>query len=417
MPEKRRDFCGYADFQSIMNINRLPWKWFVWLVVFLFLLIMIVLPLLTPVLFRFNLATSGFTKLLDVCIQLQAFTFRVFTLVWIFFFGSCLASFLNVVAWRVPRGRSILGSSHCPYCNSKLAFRDNLPVVGWLGNRGRCRTCRLPISPRYLIAEVILGSVFVLMAVLVLNGGGINLPFRPTDKFRGFEQVLFDPKWDLVLLLVFHLTLICCLFTFALIKSDKLDIPLSLFLLPVFLGFGLPLIWTEMSLVNWHNGYDAAMADRGTIFATSLLGGSAGCLIGYLIGLLINQPTENQRRTLEFAWSLGVIGIFLGWQAVLAVSVIFLIVTVLSFVLNWSDIPQIKLMSFLSSNEFLLLMLATIIHLLIWRLQSKLPVWMNIDQPWNTLIAGVAALGILAFAVHRISPKLAIGDDKLVDNP
>ena len=400
-----------------MNINRLPWKWFVWLLVFLLLLVMIVLPLLTPVLFRFNLAPSGFTKVLDVCIQLQAFTLRLFTLAWIFFFGSCFASFLNVVAWRVPRGRSILGSSHCPYCNSKLAFKDNLPVVGWLRNRGRCRTCRLPISPRYLVAEVVLGSVFLLMAVVMLNGGGVNLPFRPTDKPRGFEQVLFDPKWDLLLLLFFHLTLLCCLFTFSLVKSEKLDIPRSLFLIPGLLGFSLSLIWPEMSLVNWHNGYDAAMASRGTILTTSFLGGAVGWIIGYVIGLLLNRTAQNQRRTFELACSMGVIGIFLGWQSVLAVSIIFLIVTVIVRVLNWSDHQQVKLVPFLANNEFSLLMLATIIHLLSWRLQSEVPFWMNVAQPWNTLIAGTAVLGILALAVNWIQSKPEDCDDEMVNVP
>ena len=400
-----------------MNINRLPWKWFVWLLLFLLLLIMIVLPLLTPVLFRFNLAPSGFTKLLDACIQLQAFTLRVFTLAWIFFFGSCFASFLNVVAWRVPRGRSILGSSHCPYCNSKLAFKDNLPVVGWLRNRGRCRTCRLPISPRYLVAEVVLGSVFLLMAVVLLNGGGINLPFRPTDKLRGFEQVLFDPQWDLVLLLFFYLTLICCLFTFSLVKSEQLDIPRSLFLVPGLLGFSLPLIWPEMSLVNWHNGYDANMASRGTILTTSFLGGAVGWIIGYVIGLLLNRQAQNQRRTLEFACSMGVIGIFLGWQSVLAVSIIFLLFTVIVLGLNWRDLKPVKLVPFLASNEFSLLMLATIVHLLSWRLQSEVPFWMTVDQPWITLTAGTAVLGILTFAVNLIQSRLEDGDHEMDSIP
>ncbi len=172
-----------------MNTNRLrSLKWLAWLLGFFLFLILIVLPLLTSALIQNNIMPRGFTKVLDVFVQIQAVALGLFTIAWIFFVGSCFASFLNVVAWRIPRGRSILGSSHCPYCNSKLAFRDNLPVVGWLRNSGRCRTCRLPISPRYLVAEIVLGSIFLLLAIVQLNGGGINLPFRPTDNFCGFEK-------------------------------------------------------------------------------------------------------------------------------------------------------------------------------------------------------------------------------------
>ena len=68
---------------------------------------------------------------------------------WLLAVGTSVGSFLNVVAWRLPRGKSISGRSHCPRCHDRLRARDNIPVLGWLLLAGRCRTCRLPISARY----------------------------------------------------------------------------------------------------------------------------------------------------------------------------------------------------------------------------------------------------------------------------
>src|SRR3954463_5387434 len=79
----------------------------------------------------------------------------------LFVFGACIGSFLNVVVWRLPRGESLVTPpSHCPKCNTKLAWRDNVPVFGWLFLRGRCRYCREPISARYPIIEFLTGAIF-----------------------------------------------------------------------------------------------------------------------------------------------------------------------------------------------------------------------------------------------------------------
>jgi leader peptidase (prepilin peptidase) / N-methyltransferase len=84
------------------------------------------------------------------------FTFLVFAL------GTAIGSFLNVVIHRVPRGESIVRpGSHCPGCKTPIPAWANVPIVAWLVLRGRCRSCRERISPRYLLVEALTGIVFV----------------------------------------------------------------------------------------------------------------------------------------------------------------------------------------------------------------------------------------------------------------
>src|SRR4029079_15674872 len=61
--------------------------------------------------------------------------------------GLAGGSFLNVVIHRVPKKESVVTPrSRCPQCGTELSARDNIPVVSWLLLRGRCRTCKAPIS-------------------------------------------------------------------------------------------------------------------------------------------------------------------------------------------------------------------------------------------------------------------------------
>ena len=80
----------------------------------------------------------------------------------IFLFGLLFGSFLNVCIHRLPLGLSVVTPrSACPNCKQAIAFYDNIPVVSWLVLRGRCRHCQAPISPRYLLIELLTGALFV----------------------------------------------------------------------------------------------------------------------------------------------------------------------------------------------------------------------------------------------------------------
>lgn len=81
-------------------------------------------------------------------------------------YGLAIGSFLNVVIYRVPAGTSVVRPpSACPGCHNPITARDNIPVASWLLLRGRCRNCRMPISPRYPGVELLTGAVWVAVAL------------------------------------------------------------------------------------------------------------------------------------------------------------------------------------------------------------------------------------------------------------
>jgi len=90
-------------------------------------------------------------------------------------FGLVIGSFLNVVVYRVPQGLSLVRpASFCPNCGTPVRSTDNVPVLGWLVLRGRCRSCRSPISPRYPLVEALTGGLFALIGAVV--GPHLSVP-------------------------------------------------------------------------------------------------------------------------------------------------------------------------------------------------------------------------------------------------
>jgi leader peptidase (prepilin peptidase)/N-methyltransferase len=100
--------------------------------------------------------------------------------------GLIVGSFLNVVIIRLPQEKSIAyPGSHCPKCNAKLHWYENIPVLSYLALRGRCRSCKVPISVRYPVVELVTAILFLAAKI----------------KF-GFTPILFIRDWPFLAILV-----------------------------------------------------------------------------------------------------------------------------------------------------------------------------------------------------------------------
>jgi leader peptidase (prepilin peptidase) / N-methyltransferase len=133
--------------------------------------------------------------------------------IWIFAFGCCIGSFLNVVIYRLPREKSLVhpGSS-CPHCGQAIRFYDNIPLLSWLLLRAKCRRCKGPISPRYFIVELLTGSIFLCLYVAYFH-----TVVRPS--------VHVDGSW---LVYLVHITLLGAFVAASGIDLELWIIPLSI---------------------------------------------------------------------------------------------------------------------------------------------------------------------------------------------
>jgi leader peptidase (prepilin peptidase) / N-methyltransferase len=128
-------------------------------------------------------------------------------------YGLVIGSFLNVVIWRVPRKESIVKpASHCPGCDTKIANRDNIPVVSWLLLRGRCRNCGTSISVRYPFIELFTAVLFAavgarfahswaLPAYLVLTAALVALSAIDLEHYILPNRILYPTDGAAIVLL------------------------------------------------------------------------------------------------------------------------------------------------------------------------------------------------------------------------
>ena len=309
-----------------------------------------------------------------------------FLITWVFVVGSCIASFLNVVAWRVPRGKSILGPSRCPQCSIKLKLsQSNIPVLGWLKNGGRCANCDLPIPVRYLVAELVLGSAFAILFAILLFADGAGIPFFASDSGH-LKNILFEPPLDLLVTLGFHLTVLSVIFTLAIAATEKFAAPVSVVVFGIVAAIGFQAIPFTMGIVNFRLGdwqHGIRIFDSGN-FVKLLespvdFGIAAG--LGVVVAVLCFLAVHflGSRESHGVLASLVLIGICFGWQAVLSITVFFLLI---SLVLYTDTCGKI--------------FLATLVHLCLWRLQTDCQWWPGPASGLQQLICGVGYVSVLA---------------------
>ena len=144
--------------------------------------------------------------------------------VFIFAFGSCIGSFLNVVIYRMPRDKSLVTPpSSCPSCGKHIRFYDNVPLLSWLMLGGKCRYCKAPISARYFIIELLTAVIFL----------GLFIVYFDTD-IRKTVQPFLSRGWLIYLLDIIMLS--------AFIAASAIDlehwiIPLAICWLVTIVGF------------------------------------------------------------------------------------------------------------------------------------------------------------------------------------
>ncbi len=134
--------------------------------------------------------------------------------------GLVLGSFLNVVIYRLPRGKSVVWpGSCCPNCGKPIAAYDNVPLLSWLLLRGRARCCKARISPRYPLIEAIAG-LYAWALVLFVVGA------LPPE----------TPWWSVLILFALHLSLGLGLVAAAFIDLEFMVLPDSITLGGTVLG-------------------------------------------------------------------------------------------------------------------------------------------------------------------------------------
>ncbi len=239
--------------------------------------------------------------------------------VWFFAVGASIGSFLNVVAYRLPLGRTLGGHSACPFCTTQIASSDNIPVFAWLRLRGRCRTCRLPISIQYPLVELAVGLVFLAMYFLEFGVAGSNLP-GSMSRPEGLGLVWMSVTRTLAIRIVLALYLLSGLIAAALIVVRGSRVPIALFLWLALVLCLVPLVFPETTLMTWWDGpvgKSYSIVDASLTLLAGLLG---GVLLGALTLPLVCRSYNTLAASDQMegtAW-MGMsicLGLLMGWQS------------------------------------------------------------------------------------------------------
>lgn len=193
-------------------------------------------------------------------------------------FGLIIGSFLNVCIYRIPQNKSIVWPpSFCPGCGKSIRFYDNIPVLSYMLLRGKCRSCKAPISWQYPVVEALTG---LLTALFVWRWG-----------LTGWTCVLLTAVYCLIILSVIDLKLM--------IIPDRFSLGLIV--------LGLAFAWLNPNFegTGWHR------------FLQSLLGAGAGffgTLAVALLGFVLFKKEAMGGGDVKL---MGGIGAFVGWQGVI----------------------------------------------------------------------------------------------------
>lgn len=225
-------------------------------------------------------------------------------LVFGFAWGAMLGSFINVVVHRVPLGASIVTTpSRCPACGTAIRPYDNVPVLGWLWLKGRCRSCREPIAVTYPLVEAGCGVIVMVLAAGELVGGGRWLPAYAGEYPIGIGR-LFRGDWWLLATCCLHASVALTIVTWSLLDGEGYRVPSSRLVAAIVLAMAAvsaipaahpPAVWTGVTLP---------------------------AIVPSLVGVVAGSLLSGTGRGQAMRWGLPLLGSVLGWQAVIGVALV-----------------------------------------------------------------------------------------------
>ncbi len=197
--------------------------------------------------------------------------------IFVFCFGACVGSFLNVVIYRLPIGMSVTTPpSRCMTCGAKLRFfRENLPIIGWFAVRGKCRYCGVPISPQYMIIEALMALMFL----------GLYIVLYAVPHYSGWWGQIGGQWWYINTIVrtwpgyVMYSFLLAALVAMTVIDARTFTIPIQI---PLFVTITAFIAWPLQALLPLLR----TSAQTWPIPATCWTG--SGMSVGGMIGVLIS---------------------------------------------------------------------------------------------------------------------------------
>jgi leader peptidase (prepilin peptidase)/N-methyltransferase len=257
----------------------------------------------------------------------------------VFLLGICVGSFLNVCIARLPYEKALLWPrSRCMTCLQPIRWRDNIPLVSYLVQRGRCRTCGARFSARYFLVELGTGLAFVGLFYLVAVRNCLDVPIIKRNAV--FAPGGVPPEaW-----VVFghYAVLVCFLIVASVCDLREMEIPLSVTMWGTLVGLVLamllpwplpnPLPLPPPQAVGrvgppWHGAYVwpvwfplpdwLAPGTWRLGLATGLAGAVAGMAVLRIIRFLFSLGRGIEGLGVGDADLMMMAGAFVGWQPIL----------------------------------------------------------------------------------------------------
>jgi leader peptidase (prepilin peptidase)/N-methyltransferase len=204
-----------------------------------------------------------------------------------FIMGAVFGSFLNVCIVRFPADQSVVRpASHCPRCKAAIAWRHNIPLLSYILLRGRCASCRAPISARYFMVELLTGLIFLVFY-----------------RIYGLQPLTFA-----------YLFMACCFVVATFVDFSHRIIPDEVSVGGMVAGLGFSLFIPEMHGAQYWNAAHPAFNHLLSL-GYSLLGVIIGGGVIYLMAVLGDWLFKKESMGGGDIKLLAMIGAFLGWES------------------------------------------------------------------------------------------------------